>query len=258
MSVKKRLIFVLLYNDGFYCQSRNFNLQKVGKLQWLLDSYEFSRIAEYLDELVVIDTNPQPTSRNLFFDDIKKIISKVFIPISIGGGINDIKTAYKAFSSGADKIILNSLIRENHSEAIKIINTFGSQSVVASVDYKRINGIINIFNWKVKGILHNVSLKEQFEIIHNIGFGEILFNSVNNDGTGFGFDLKSLSEVSKYSEIPLIVIGGAGKPDHFEPVLKMEFVDAAATANLFNFMGDGIPNTRKQINNKSCILANFH
>lgn len=258
MSTKKRLIFALLYSDGFYCQSRNFHLQKVGKFDWLFNNYNFSNVAEHLDELVVINVNPNPDNQDAFFEEVKQIINNVFIPIAIGGGITDLASANKAFVSGADKIIVNSLVRENTLEVEKLISEFGSQSVVAAVDYKRVEDEVNIFEWRDKQVIRNTPIKDYVLRCQELGFGEILLNSVNKDGTGFGYDLDIISDVASYCELPLMVMGGAGKHDHFLPVFNINHVDAAITANLLNFIGDAIADTRKEIKSKGIDLANFN
>lgn len=257
MSTKKRLIFALLYSDGFYCQSRNFHLQKVGKFDWLFNNYNFSKVAEHLDELVVINVNPRSDNQVGFFEEVKQIINNVFIPIAIGGGISDIKSANMAFNSGADKIILNSLVRENTSEVRKVISEYGSQSVVAAIDYKRMEDEVDIFEWRGRKVLNNTPIKDYVLKCQELGFGEILLNSVNKDGTGFGYDLDIISDVASYCELPLMVMGGAGKYDHFLPVFEIDHVDAAITANLLNFIGDAIADTRTQVMSNGIDLAKF-
>ena len=258
MSTKNRLIFALLYSDGFYCQSRNFHLQKVGKFDWLFNNYNFSKVAEHLDELVVINVNPRPDNQESFFEEVKQIINNVFVPIAIGGGISDLKSANKAFISGADKIILNSLVRENKSEVKKIISEFGSQSVVAAIDYKRIDEQVDFYEWRERKVLGNTPINDYILKCQELGFGEILLNSVNKDGTGFGYDLDIIKEVASFCELPLMVMGGAGKYDHFLPVYNIDHVDAAITANLLNFIGDAIADTRTKLMSNGINLANFN
>ena len=141
MGTKKRLIFTLLYSDGYFCQSRNFRCQKVGDYDWLFNNYKFSKIAGFLDELIVINVNPKSGSYQSFLNIVKRIVENVFIPVTIGGGIINLKTAINCFQNGADKVALNSSVRNNKKIVTQIVNHFGSQSVVASVDYKINNEI---------------------------------------------------------------------------------------------------------------------
>lgn len=256
MSTKKRLIFALLYKDGFYCQSRNFNIQKVGKFDWLFNNYNFTHIAEYLDELIVINVNPTKVNQPEFLEEVKRIINNVFIPTAIGGGIIDVKTADSAFNSGADKVIINSLIREDEKEVKNIVSKYGSQSVIVSIDYKK-DDQKKIFDWKTKDTLNSFTLKNYIQKCENLNIGEILLNSVNKDGTGFGFDIETIKEVASYCKLPLIIMGGAGKADHFSPVYKLPNVDAVVTANLLNFIGEALPNVRNYLLNENINLAKF-
>ncbi|WP_103665866.1 HisA/HisF-related TIM barrel protein [Gracilimonas amylolytica] len=257
MSTKKRLIFALLYNEGHFCQSRNFRLQKVGMYDWLFNNYNFSHIAEYLDELVVINVNPSDQNEDDFLAQVKKIVSKVFIPVAIGGGIKNVDNAKKAFNSGADKVILNSLVRESIIDCKKIIDVYGSQSVVGSIDYKTIDNTDYIYDWKYNTINQNIDLQEYIKKCEDLGFGEILINSVNRDGTGFGYDIDSINRIESYCNLPLMVMGGAGSLNHFKPTFKIPNVDACVTANLLNFIGDALQNVRHGLLEEKIDLAKF-
>ena len=135
MGTKKRLIFTLLYSDGYFCQSRNFRCQKVGDYNWLFNNYNFINIAKYLDELVIINVTPNIGDYDHFLNNVKEIVNNVFIPVAIGGGIYDLETARRCFNNGADKIILNSSILDNPKDIPILIENYGSQSIVASIDY---------------------------------------------------------------------------------------------------------------------------
>ena len=111
--LRKRIIFSLIYSDGYFNQSRNFRLQKVGDLNWLENNYGFAKIAYSLDELVIIDATKEKKNIINFGKTIEGIVEDVFIPICAGGGINNISDAELLFKSGADKIIINSAIYEN-------------------------------------------------------------------------------------------------------------------------------------------------
>ena len=108
--LKKRIIFTLLYSDGYFVQSRNFNLQKVGDVKWLEKNYDFKKISYYIDELLVIDISRREKKLNQFLKNVNLITKFSFMPISIGGGINSLEQAKTILSSGADKILLNSNI----------------------------------------------------------------------------------------------------------------------------------------------------
>jgi len=255
MATKKRLIFTLLYSDGYFCQSRNFRCQKVGDYDWLFNNYKFSKIAGFLDELIVINVNPVAESYPSFLDIVKRIVENVFIPVAIGGGISSLEKAIDCFHNGADKIVLNSAVRKNREIVSQIINCFGSQSVVASVDYKLNNNKAWVYDWDKKKIIQGSDLISYINLLHEIGFGEVLLNSVDKDGTGFGLDLDTISYISTECKLPLIVMGGAGKFKHFNQVYSNYAADAVATANLLNFIGEALPDVRLRLLYEGINLA---
>ena len=136
--ITPRMCFVLLYSEGVFNLSRNFNLQKVGNTSWVIDNYDFIEMSKSIDELIILNINKNKNAdyKN-FIKDIKPLIEKSFMPVGIGGGIKDFDTAKYYFDNGADKIIINSEFYKNENNFIeKIVDRYGSQSLVASIDYK--------------------------------------------------------------------------------------------------------------------------
>jgi len=257
MALKKRLIFVLLYSDGYFCQSRNFRCQKVGNYEWLFKNYKFAKTSRFLDELIIINVSPNLDTYHIFLENVKKIVEKVFIPVAVGGGICSLELSIDCFKNGADKIIINSAIQRKPEIVRQIIDHHGSQSVVASIDYKIINNEPKLFHWDEKETNFEIDLPEHISNLTKMGFGEILINSVNKDGTGFGLDTAFIENFSKNCDLPLIVMGGAGKFEHFVPVYKISKVDAVATANLLNFIGDALPSARGRLIQDGIELSQF-
>ena len=134
--LRKRIIFTLIYDSGFFTQSRNFRLQKVGNLNWLKNNYHFQKIAFSLDELIVVNASRNNRNVQEFSAMISELVNDVFIPICAGGGIRSLQDAEYLFNCGADKIMLNTVLLENPKLVRKIIERYGSQSVIASIDYK--------------------------------------------------------------------------------------------------------------------------
>jgi len=250
--LRKRLIFTLICNGGFFTQSRNFRLQKVGDISWLEKNYGFKDLAFSLDELVILDATREGRNISEFADILSRLVEDVFIPICAGGGIRCMKDAEKLFENGADKIILNTIIYENKDLVHDLIKKYGSQSVVASVDYKDNNVFINNGMQKLA-----VNLHDYISYIENIGVGELFLNSIENDGTGFGYDLKTAKEIANNISIPLIISGGAGNEKHLIEGLMTDRIDAVATANLFNFIGNGLPDARRRIISNNGNLAQW-
>lgn len=118
----KRIIYVLLYENGQFIQSRNFRRQQVGDINWLLNNYDFPRVSLNLDELMIINISSTDFDHSEFFNVVLKIAQKSFIPLTIGGRINSIEDAERCYAHGADKIFVNTLLRECPPEVIKIKN----------------------------------------------------------------------------------------------------------------------------------------
>ena len=143
--LRKRIIFTLIYSDGFFMLSRNFRLQKVGDLSWLERNYKFQEIAFSIDELIILDSTKNKKSINHFSNTIKELVKDIFIPLSAGGGIRSLDDAQLLFNSGADKIVLNSILTQDSNLVTELVNKYGSQSIVASVDYKKNGNIYDVF-----------------------------------------------------------------------------------------------------------------
>lgn len=244
--LRKRIIFSLIYGDGFFMQSRNFRLQKVGTLTWLEKNYHFQKIAFSLDELIVMNATRETKSTPHFAAMITALVNDVFIPITAGGGIRSMEDAELLFNSGADKIVVNSILHENPELVKELVLRYGSQSVVGSIDYKNVNGVKEIYI-KDGSVKVNFTIDKYIEYLESLDIGEIYFNSMDKDGTGFGYDFEEIQRVSKFISKPLIIAGGAGNENHLIEGLKINGVSAVATANLFNFIGDGLPNARNKI-----------
>ncbi|WP_400262022.1 HisA/HisF-related TIM barrel protein [Sphingobacterium sp. SG20118] len=254
--LRKRIIFSLLYSDGYFMQSRNFRLQKVGDIKWLERNYKFKEIAFSLDEIIVLDTTKPHKDINKFALTVEKIVEGTFIPVAAGGGVKCLEDAELLFKSGADKIVINSALIDNPSFVKELVKHYGSQSIVASVDYKIVNGVTELFiNGGTKKI--DISYVDYLKHLLELEIGELYLNSIDRDGTGFGYDYSLVLLTREYLNIPIILAGGAGNENHLLEAIKMKDISAVATANLFNFVGDGLPNARKYIINLGENIANW-
>lgn len=244
--LRKRIIFTLIYNNGVFTQSRNFRLQAVGDINWLERNYKFQSIAFSLDELIVLNASRNDKNISDFSKSLSRLVDNVFIPIAAGGRIRTLEDAKLLFNNGADKIILNTALYSNKALVSKLVKLYGSQSILASIDYKTINGIIKIF---IKNGTQELPLdyENYIKYIDKLNIGEIYLNSMDNDGTGFGYDFDAINSISKFTCKPIIIAGGAGNERHLIDGLNNANVSAVATANLFNFVGDGLPRAREKI-----------
>ena len=138
MSLLKRIIFCLYYKDGFFYISRNFRLQKVGNVEWLIKNFGFGKTSNYVDEIIIILVKKNPNSHDFenFFKNIFKLRKNIFIPITLGGGIRNFKTSKKFFENGADKILINTLAYKKKEIAEEISSSFGAQAICVMIDYK--------------------------------------------------------------------------------------------------------------------------
>jgi len=242
--LKKRLIFVLFFMEGNFYLSRNFVLQKVGDTNWLIDKFKFSCIGDYIDELIIYDvTRDRNSARDLILleESLKKLMSQLFLPLTIGGGIKTIEQAASCFKIGADKIALNTTLVSEVDFVKECVRRYGSQAVLASVDTKRSSeGYVSFIR---NGEREHLSLTDHISAIVQLNVGEICINSIDQDGTGTGLDLDLLEVIPKIP-MPLIISGGAGKPEHFAAALRIDSVSAVATGNLFNFIGSGFSDAR--------------
>lgn len=244
--LRKRIIFTLIYADGFFYQSRNFRLQRVGDVNWLENNYKFREIAFSLDELIVLNASKKEKNIAAFSKVLNQLVDDVFIPIAVGGGIRSLEDAKILFENGADKIVLNSVLFENKGLVEQLVRKYGTQSIVASIDYKKNEEKYEVYINDGSTRL-DISLQEYINYVLTLNVGEIYLNSIDKDGTGFGYDLNVIEKVAKNITIPLIVAGGAGNEKHLIEGLEREYISAVATANLFNFISDGLPKAREKI-----------
>lgn len=253
---KKRLIFTLLYDDGEFMLSRNFGLQRAGDIEWLKRNYNFRKIAFAIDELIILDVTRGEKNVSRFCEHIKSIGQECFIPIAAGGGITSNNHVKEIMSSGADKLVINSCLFSDPYFVKELVSIYGSQCIIASVDVKRRN---DEFKCHVNNGSREVELSfsDSIEHIINLGIGEIYLNSIDNDGTGHGYMFKLLTQFKNIVKVPIIIAGGAGNWHHLLEGLQHVMVDAVATANLFNFIGEGFPNARRYLLNNGMNLAKW-
>ena len=249
--LKKRILFSLLYCDGYFVQSRNFNLQKVGDVNWLEKNYDFKKISYFIDELLILDISRKKKNVDMFLKNLNLISKFCFIPIAVGGGINSIQTVKIFLSNGADKVVINSNL--NLKLLKEISKTYGQQSIIASVDYKKDKGKYKIFINNSSEEL-KVSVKDYLTKVINFPVGEIMLNSIDQDGTGNGIDFNILKFLPKIVKKSIIISGGCGNSIHLSEGLNNKKVDAVSTANLLNFIGDGLKKAREDMLSKKFKL----
>ena len=245
MKPKKRIIFTLLYSNGFFVLSRNFQIQKIGKISWLKKNYNFLKITKAIDELIVLNIRDKKKNFDNFCEIIKEISSEIFIPIAAGGGIKNYDDAKKILRSGADKIIVNTLLF-NKKEIVKLSKYLGNNCIVGSIDVKLKDKTLSIWD-NNKNQLLKTNIKKIFNQISKLPIGELYVNSIDRDGTGKVYFFEILNLIPKKTNFPIIIAGGAGNWMHLQEGLLKKNLSAVATANLLNFINDGLINARKNI-----------
>ena len=186
------------------------------------------------DELVFYDITASAEGRALFTDILREVASTIFIPLTVGGGINTVADFDRVLKCGADKVSVNSGAIRNPALITEAAKKYGSQCVVISADVKRVDGVYRVF---AKGGRENTGM-DALEWIKrgiSLGAGEIVLNSIDTDGVKRGFDLEMLAAVSEFATVPVIASGGAGCVEDFITLFKtLPNVDAGLAASIFH------------------------
>lgn len=244
---KPRMCFALLYAEGMFHLSRNFNLQAVGNFDWLMENYEFESIARSIDELVILNVGRGETDWANFIKTVQSLVRHCFMPVAVGGGIRSTDQAKLLFDNGADKVVLNSAFFNDPDLVRQLVQNYGAQSIVASLDFKRNEkGLAKLF---VEGGEKNTDIDLAAGVARaaELGAGEIYLTSIDRDGTGMGYDLPALELAHKSCDLPIIAAGGADTYDRLAEGIRSGFASAVSTAHLFNFMCDGLKDARQQL-----------
>jgi len=245
--LKKRIIPCLDIKDGRTVKGINFvDIQDAGDPIELAKRY----MEEGADELVFLDINATVENRKTLVDLVQKIAKEINIPFTVGGGINSISDVEKIIKAGADKISVNSSAVKNPELISEIANQYGSQCVVVAIDTKFVDGEWMVF---VHGGRTITPLKtiEWAKKVAELGAGEILLTSMNNDGTKAGFAMDITNEVSKAINIPVIASGGAGTKAHFSDLFINTEASAGLAASIFHYSEIPIPKLKNYLKNKN-------
>ena len=230
--ITKRIIPCLDVRNGRVVKGTNFQgLQDVSSPVELGKFYSDNGA----DELVFYDITASAEGRKLFTDILTEVASTIFIPLTVGGGINTVEDFDRVLKCGADKVSVNSGAIRNPDLIRQAALRYGDQCVVLSADIKRVDGVFRVF---AKGGRENTGM-EAISWIKKcvaLGAGEIVVNSIDTDGVKGGFDLEMLEAVCDAVSVPVIASGGAGKIDDFITLFKtLPKVDAGLAASIFHF-----------------------
>lgn len=206
------------------------------------------------DELVFYDITASYEERQLFTDILRDVASQIFIPLTVGGGINTVDDFDRVLKCGADKVSVNSGAIKNPNLILEAAQKYGNQCVVLSVDIKRVNGKFHVF---AKGGREDTGIEAIEWIKQGVqrGAGEIVVNSIDTDGVKQGFDIELLKLVCDAVNVPVIASGGAGNTEHFLNLFKeIPDIDAALAASVFHFGEIEIPSLKKTLKENNIIV----
>ncbi len=246
----KRIIPCLDIKDGRTVKGVNFvNLRDAGDPVELATQYAL----EQADELVFLDISATEQKRKTLAELVLRVAAAIDIPFTVGGGISAVEDVAVLLKNGADKVSINSAAVKNPSLIDKLSEQFGSQCIVVAIDAKQIDGL-----WKVHLVGGKVptelDLFEWAREVEQRGAGEILFTSMDHDGTKQGFANNALARLSTEVNIPIIASGGAGTVPHFIDTFTKGKADAALAASVFHFGEISIPELKKQLNQQQLAV----
>ena len=242
--ITKRIIPCLDVRNGRVVKGTNFQgLQDVSSPVELGKYYSDNGA----DELVFYDITASAEGRKLFTDILREVASTIFIPLTVGGGINTVEDFDRVLKCGADKVSVNSGAIRNPDLVRAAARLYGDQCVVLSADVKRVDGQFRVF---AKGGREDTGMEAISWIRRCVGngAGEVVLNSIDTDGVKGGFDLEMLEAVSNAVDVPVIASGGAGCVEDFITLFKtLPKVDAGLAASIFHFGQVRIPDLKKTL-----------
>lgn len=243
--LRKRIIPCLDIKDGRTVKGVNFiNLKDAGDPVELAEQYA----KQGADELVFLDISATEQRRKTLIELVEKVAQTIDIPFTVGGGISSVEDVHVLLQHGADKVSVNSAAVKRPQLIDEVATTFGSQCLVVAIDAKQLDS-----SWKVHLVGGKVptelDLFDWAEEVESRGAGEILFTSMDHDGTKNGFANKALHKLSTNRNIPIIASGGAGSMAHFSDAFLAGKADAALAASVFHFGEIEIPALKKELQN---------
>jgi cyclase len=248
--LKRRIIPCLDIKDGRTVKGVNFiNLIDAGDPVELAKSY----VKQGADELVFLDITATIENRKALAGLVERIAAEINIPFTVGGGIDNVNDVSILLKAGADKVTVNSSAVRRPELISEIAGQFGSQCIVVAIDTKMVNDewIVVVDGGRTTTELKTINWAGRVE---ELGAGEIMLTSMNNDGTKSGFSLEITGEVSSNVNIPVIASGGAGSMEHFREVFCNTGCSAALAASIFHFGEIAIPELKRYLINEKISI----
>ena len=244
----RRIIACLDVSDGRVVKGVSFtDLRDAGDPVELASRYD----REGIDELVYLDISATVEERLAMVDLVRRTAQHVFIPLTVGGGINSVETARAMLRAGADKVSVNSAAVDRPSLIVELAEVFGSQAVVVAIDAKRDGESWRVFTRGGRRA-EDLDALEWAATAESLGAGEILLTSMDRDGRTTGFDCQLTAATRARVRVPVIASGGAGSAEHFAEVL--EVADAALAASVFHFRTVSVEAVKRAVSARGMVV----
>lgn len=252
--LKKRIAAILVVKDGIVVQSRGFaRYMPVGKpaiAAEFLDNWG-------IDEIVLLDISATGNGRAPDYAMVRNVSTRCRVPLTVGGGIASVDHILELMHCGADKVSFNQAALHRPALLAESAKLFGAQCVVASIDAVRVDGSYRVYDYLERKALR-ATAAELARQLQELGAGEILINSIDQDGAQRGFDLDLIHSVCAAVTVPVICCGGAGSPQHFVEVLEGTHASAAAAANFFHFTEHSVTLTKALVGRRVPVRRDTH
>lgn len=248
--LKKRIIPCLDIQNGRTVKGINFlDIKDVGDPVELAQKY----VQEGADELVFLDITATIEKRKTLTELVERISAEINIPFTVGGGINSIEDVRLLLNAGADKVSINSSAIKRPELIRELADTFGKQCIVVAIDTKFVDNQWTVF---INGGRTPTDLKtlDWAKLVEQLGAGEILLTSMNNDGTKGGFALDITGQVAELVNIPVIASGGAGNMEHFKVVFEKTKATGALVASIFHYGEIPIPTLKNYLRTQQIAI----
>lgn len=231
--LRTRVIPTLLLKNGGLVKGQKFKKHK-----YVGDPINAVKIfnEKEVDELVFLDISARDRG-TIDFELIKRIASETFMPFAYGGGVSSIKDIEKLFHIGVEKVVLNTSAFQNQELISEAVSLAGSQSIVVSIDVKK--SLLGKYKVMIQNGVKSINLSPKEYTLHleSLGVGEIIVTSIDREGSGLGYDINLIHELSSAISIPVIASGGASKLEHFKEAVEEGKASAVAAGDMFTFQG---------------------
>ena len=224
--IARRIIAVLTFDNGVLTRTKNFVQDYRYTTNFINNSL--------FDGIVLIDISSSKKNREKFYQVVKKFCANCFVPICVGGSIDSIDEVKIFQKFGVDKILINSLLITNPNKVKKLVQVFGSQFIIAGIDFRKKKKEYLFFYNSGKKII-KMNFNNYINYIKKINPGEVLLQSIDLDGSLNGLELSLARKVKKKLKMPILICGGAGNWDHFANAFKSTNIDGVCTNNIYHY-----------------------